>query len=682
MKKRILLLLIVFFGVIFLILLFLPEIVRIYAEKHSRDYIGRKVTIEKVRLNYFTTTVRVDGFKVYEPDDSTVFVSFEGLLLNLQPLNLISNELFIERLHLNGLYAKIIQEDSTFNFDDIIEFLNKPAGTANPDTTPTEPMRFRMTDFRLSHSNLIFDDRNVGKASHLRDFSLEVPSIVWNRGENTDAGINFNFGDGGYFKADLKMDPVNGTFRAQVTIDRLRLDSFQEYISYYTDIQSLTGDFHCDIKLEGNIYSAEEMIISGLLRLDSLEMKDSGGDPFLGSGKVEIGLHRADPANGRFELDSIILTGPYAHFILWDSTDNFTEAFLKDSDSLSGAEPSNSSAGATDSLTEEAIFYSVGRFVIREGTVDYTDHLTDEPFQYHLSGIRMEADSVNSRSERIRVVADMILNDRGTLKAEAVFNPFDPIHDLELNYVVSDFMLADLNIYSRFYTGIPVIFGDMFYKSETVIREGNLSSENRLVMTNVQLGRKGRGIYDLPIKLALFILKDRNGIINLDIPVRGDLNDPKIRLGKIIWNTFKNLMIKVAAAPFDALAGKLGADPKDLEEIAFDFGDSLLSPMRIRQLDLLLELERTKPGLGIELQYFNDRDLEKASLSATSGQTDPLILDSLQLAYDRSRKDILMRYIQSKRDTTHIRVSGWDPESPKNAASKPVFRAVYSLEEE
>jgi hypothetical protein len=243
-------------------------------------------------------------------------------------------------------------------------------------------------------------------------------------------------------------------------------------------------------------------------------------------------------------------------------------------------------------------------------------------------------------------------------------------------------MLADLNIYSRFYTGIPVIFGDMFYKSETVIREGKLTSENRLVMTNVQLGRKGRGIYDLPIKLALFILKDRNGIINLDIPVRGDLNDPKIRLGKIIWNTFKNLMIKVATAPFDALAGQLGADPKDLEEIAFDYGDSLLTPMRVRQLDLLLELERTKPGLGIELQYFNDRDQEKTWFAEATGQADPLILDSLQLAYDRSRKEILMRYIQSKRDTTHIRVNGWDPESPKNAASKPLFRAVYSLEEE
>ena len=124
--------------------------------------------------------------------------------------------------------------------------------------------------------------------------------------------------------------------------------------------------------------------------------------------------------------------------------------------------------------------------------------------------------------------------------------------------------------------------------------------------------KRAEGLYDIPIKLALFILKDRYGVINLDVPVRGNLDDPSLKFGKLIWTTFKNLMVKVATAPFDALAGQIGADPKDLEAIEYEYLDTLLTPQRQKQLDLLIQLEKQKPGLGIEMVYYNDLAREEA----------------------------------------------------------------------
>jgi hypothetical protein len=389
-------------------------------------------------------------------------------------------------------------------------------------------------------------------------------------------------------------------------------------------------------------------------------------------------MKKIDYAHSRYEFDSLILTGPYVHLILGDSTDNISEAFNMTGDSLAEAETQadTSSASVSDSL-----YYSLDAFVIEGGVMDYTDNLTGEPFNYHLSDIMLNADSIASDTGWLNLYSQMLLNERGILKAQVGFDPIDPMHNISLDYVINDFQLSDLNIYSRYYMGFPIILGDMYYKSETKILEGQLNSENKLVMTNVELGDKGGGIYDVPIKLALFILKDRNGVINLDVPVRGDLNDPKVRFWKLLWTTFKNLMVKVAVAPYDALAGGVGADPKELESIDFGYLDTALTAQRQHQLDLLLQLEEQKAGLAIELVYFNDvlKEMEQIAASDIRLNQETEIRARAELLV-QSRIHVLADYLQMKSDSTRIKISVSNPADPKNMGSLPTFRMIYSVQ--
>jgi hypothetical protein len=291
--------------------------------------------------------------------------------------------------------------------------------------------------------------------------------------------------------------------------------------------------------------------------------------------------------------------------------------------------------------------------------------------------------------------------------------------DIKLDYVVTDFMLSDLNIYSRFYMGFPIVYGDMYYKSNTEILDGQLTSENELIIEHVELGDKSGGLYDLPLKFALFLLTDRNGVITLDVPVRGDLNDPTVKLGKIVWNTFKNLIVKVAAAPFDLLAGVLGVDPKDIESINYAYGDTTLNSERQRQLELLLELEQKKERLDIEMVYFNDNLKEKKALavmeagrkyeaetsrsyledeegfmeflrgkvnsdsltmeSAALMIADTARLDSTLSLFNQTRVNQVRGFLKAINDSTMIEVSISNPAAPKNLGSLPEFEIKYSM---
>jgi hypothetical protein len=664
-------------GLIILFLILLPGIAKQYIVRHSKEYINRQIAIDKLRLNYFTSTIRINGFKMYEADGKEVFVSFDNMLVNFQPINLLQNELVIEKFELAGLYANIIQRDSSFNFEDIIDFLNKPSDSAEieTDTTPSTPMHFRFYDLSLRQAHIIYDDRNVNKATHLRDFSLHVPFIAWNQEDKSEAGLRFNFAQEGYFESSLRIDPAQGDFLANVTIERLHLDAFKEYISYYTNIQSLNGIFNCHINLAGNINNIEESVVSGKIKIQDLSVTDSLGAKLLGTDQINIGMKKIDYAHSRYEFDSLILTGPYVHFILSDSANNISALFNMPDDTAATVEalPETSTAATSDSL-----YYSIDNFMIKEGVVDYTDNLTGEPFNYHLSDIGLNAGSITTDADWVDLYAQMVLNERGTLKADIGFNPDDPVNNVKLDYVVTNFRLSDLNIYSRFYMGFPILLGDMYYKSSTSIIQGQLNSSNKLVMTDVELGNKGGGIYDVPIKLALFILRDRYGVINLDVPVRGDLNDPTIKIGRIIWNTFKNLIVKIATKPFDILAQSIGADPRDLESIEFEYLDTTLTPQKQRQLELLLNLEDQKPGLQIDMIYYNDINKEKELIAVENYNTwDEAALQVQADIMARSRIRLLEDHLMAVNDSTTINITSSNPDDPKNIGSKPVFQIIY-----
>lgn len=720
-KKITLKILIALFAVIILILILLPGIVKRYAIKHSKELVGRQIEMNKLKLNYFTGMIKIIDFKLLEADDQTEFVSFDTLIVNLEPFQFFVDEFVMESFYLKGLEANVIQYDSTFNFDDLMAFHASEEDTLKADTIPSEPFRFQLSNIEIKAAEFTFDDQTIDKITTLRDISFFIPFIGWNQEDKSEAGLKFAFKNEGYFESVINIDPIEGDYEAEITIQRLYLNTFTEYAAKYAKVNTLEGTFNSQINIEGNIKEAEKSLVSGYVEILDFWMKDQQDKKFLEAKRMDCVLQEIDVDNMSFIIDSLILTEPYVYFELDTISNNFFRIFEIGSAPNDSLELVEVKTDTITSKTSESLYYAVNFIQIREGIVDYVDNLTGEPFDYFLSDINLDSDSIKSTSNWIDLHAQMLLNKRGTLKAEVGVNPSNPL-EIKLDYVITDFQLSDLNIYSRHYMGFPIVYGDMYYKSETEIKKNQLVSENKLVIKHVELGSKKGGLYKLPLKFALFILKDRHGVIKLDIPVRGDLNDPKVSVGKIIWATFKNLIIKVAAKPFDMLSGLLNVDPSDISSIEFDYQDTTLTDKRQRQLDLLLELEQKKEGLGIELVYFNDYEIEKENIALdevgkmffaetnkdyranedefrafvkTKLPIDTLevtkvclqiaditITDSLAKMYSESRFAILNDYLHSVNDSTSIRCSIANPKAPKNGGSKPLFEVKYTMSKE
>ncbi|PCE65787.1 DUF748 domain-containing protein [Sediminicola luteus] len=717
--KRTKIVLLSLLGVVVLILLVLPSAIRYYAVKNSPELLGRQIALEKLKYNYFTSTARAYGFVMYEADGEKPFVSFDTLMLDLAPLNLFKDKLVVEGFYLQGLDATVVMQDSTFNFDDLIRF-HSTAETTDTVGASTEPFKYSLTDLRLQQANFHFVNQNIEHTTTLEDISFAVPFVGWDQNEKSEAAIRFDLKKGGHIQSVFKLDPNSGDYDAFFDVAGLHLNPFYKYVRPYAEINTLEGTVGAQLDLIGNLNSTDLPVLTGKVDVADFEMTDTADKIFLGSKHLRASLKEIDMNANRYHLDSVQVNDSYTYFQLDSLSNNFFRIFKLEESAATPETDANTAVVQASEAT--SLQYVIDHLALKGGVLDYTDNLTGSPFNYHLSEMALTADAITSEADWVELYATMVLNNRGDLVAKVGLNPNDYVRNLDYDIAIKKFLLPDLNIYTNYYMGHSLLEGDMYYNSKSKITDGQLEIENKLLVKNASLKTTKGGLYNLPLKFAFFLLTDKNGDINLDVPVRGDLDDPSINVGKLVWTTFKNVITKTVAAPVNFLVGLVGGDPGDISEIKFDYLDSIPTPKHYRQLDKLLQLEEKKPGLAIEMQYFVDQELQREALArAVVGadfkkQTDkdyqkktaefeafvnehighdsfnltqavlvlagPERMDSIAHAYSDKRIQQLGDYLKMHNDSTHITIKPGDPKEPAHTGAQPLFKVVYDLEGE
>ncbi|MFT5824387.1 MAG: hypothetical protein ACI8ZM_005655 [Crocinitomix sp.] len=717
-KKKTNYILLIVIGIIILILAFIPGLVKDYVIDNSEELIGRKIDIGKLKYNYFSSTVRVYDFKLFEQNEQGHFTTFDTLILNLEPIKLLIDKIEIEQFYLKGLMVKTVMKDSTFSFDDLIAFHSEPVDSLN--TEEPEPFKYSISNIELKNSNFYFDNKNVGRETHIEDLSFIIPKIGWDQEEKSNANIKFNFKKGGYLESSFNVNPVDGEFDALITIKDLYLNPFYEYVVEYVEINDFKGLLNSQIKIEGNTNEVVNSIVSGHVDVREFIMTDKSGTGFLKANRIDCNLKSIDYANSSYVLDSLKFTKPYVYFEMDSITNNFFKTFR--------IEPSNEVTNekgelieAIDTTSNSNLYYAINHLTVQDGILDYSDNLTGERFDYHLSEIEMNSENILSDSKWIDINSDMLLNNRGTLNAKLGLNPSD-YNNLNLDMTIENFLLSDINIYSNYYTGHNILEGDFYYYSQSKITNGDIESENQLLVKNVSVSNEEGGLYALPLRFALFLLKDKNGDVNLEIPVRGDLNDPEVSVGKIVWNTFKNLIVKTVASPINFLAGLVDGDPKEFEELKFSYTDTIPSEKQFRKLDKLLEMETKKEGLKIEMIHYVDKKLQQEAIvfselgkqyfidtekdylkdekgfesylrtkvsndsipikDAAFQLIKPQTADSLGTIINRALMKNTTEYLRLTKDSTNITVSKSELKEPKNIGSISKFKIKYDMLDE
>ncbi|HXW69337.1 MAG TPA: DUF748 domain-containing protein, partial [Dissulfurispiraceae bacterium] len=253
---------------------------------------------------------------------------------------------------------------------------------------------------------------------------------------------------------------------------------------------------------------------------------------------------------------------------------------------------------------------------LQGGTINFSDrHI--EP-NYSASFLELGG-KVSGLSSEENTFADVDL--RGKFENSApleITGKINPLQDdlyVNLKIDFKDMDLSPVTPYSGRYLGYTIQKGELSLNLTYLIVKKKLDSQNNILLDQFTLGDRVESpkATKLPVKLAIALLKNRQGEINLNVPVSGYINDPKFRIGGIITKMLLNLLVKAATSPF-ALLGAIFGGGAELSHVDFDYGSSNLPGQDTKKLDTLVKALFDRPALKLDVEGHVDIERDKEGL--------------------------------------------------------------------
>lgn len=256
----------------------------------------------------------------------------------------------------------------------------------------------------------------------------------------------------------------------------------------------------------------------------------------------------------------------------------------------------------------------IDRIEVRNGVVDFADLSLVLPFSTQVEDLEGTALGVSTEPGREAVLkATGRISPQGTASAEGRVRTVAPKALTDIRVRFNEVAMPPLSPYTATFAGRKVSSGELSLDLLYRIVDGELQGQNGVVLEDFTLGERveTREAMDLPLDLAVALLKDERGRIDIAVPVRGDLDNPRFDYGDVIREALGSLVRRVVSAPFRFLGGLLGrGGAEGLEGVEFEPGSARLSADEEAELGQVVEALKKRPQLKlvVEAAYDPRRD--------------------------------------------------------------------------
>ena len=248
---------------------------------------------------------------------------------------------------------------------------------------------------------------------------------------------------------------------------------------------------------------------------------------------------------------------------------------------------------------------SIDRIRVEDSLVDFADYSLVLPFVARIEGLKGVAKGISAAADsRATLSFSGRVGEYGEADIDGQLAPFDPTHYTDIEIAFRNIALTPLSPYSATFAGRTIKAGDLDLSLQYKIDNQKLLGKNEVVLQNFRLGEsvKSADAVNLPLDLAIALLSDSKGRIDLAVPVSGDVGDPKFSYGSVIWKAIGNLITGVVTAPFRALGSLFGGgQDEQVQALRFGSGSAELMPMERQRIAKLATALAARPKLGVRV---------------------------------------------------------------------------------
>jgi hypothetical protein len=519
------------------------------------------------------------------------------------------------------------QSQSENQSDSHSETQMEPQSTVESEKTDSNEkaaFNYAIQSTELSGFKITFSDKTVKENGHILQIdNLQIAAKNIDGKSPMPAELSFDIQEGGRVELTSKINPLKPSVQAHLDVQALSLVPFESYIQPLANMRLTSGTFSTqgDFGYQADSGSAQIFYLGGL-DVSTLQILPPDSDETL-LGWSQFGTQdlkfQLEP--NLLEISDLKLSGLDGQFIIFeDGSINLTQMFSKDPESTAETEELAEKDQATTSKPSEAsekteidpnppddegfpIYIHKLRF--EDGGLFFADYSLIPQFATRIHQLEGSIIGMSSQpGARAQVQLDGRVDEYGLSKIDGEINFFDPSAYTDMAVLFRNLEMTRLTPYSGKFVGRRIDSGKLTLDLKYNIEDRKLKGDNQIIVEQIELGDKVESpdAVSLPLNLAIAILEDADGVIDLGLPVTGDLDDPKFNYGQLIWKAFVNLITKLATAPFRALGALLGGDDETLDAIIFEAGSVEILPPEAEKLAKLTGALQKRPNLKLIVQ--------------------------------------------------------------------------------
>lgn len=496
------------------------------------------------------------------------------------------------------------------------------ANSAAPDSpgAGAGPWRYQIGQVTVDGGEVTLHDAAIKPATTfgLQDIQVTVGGISEDLSAQWPVRARFAVRGGGKFDADGFVVAGEPAGELKLNLVDLGLAMAQPYLDEFARLRIVDGRLASAGRLR---FGDEGVRYDGSVELGRLDLHElDTGETLLGW--KSLSTKSLSVRKDQLAIDELLLDGLRSKLIIFeDRTVNVAKVIgPADADGEAQSAPAPASGPSAKAKPGGAPAFKVGidRLRLVDGDVEFADLSLALPFGTRIHELKGElAGLSNDPGSAATIALDGKVDEYGSAKVGGEINLFAPAEHTDANVEFRNVEMTNLTPYSATFAGRRIASGKLSLDLEYRIEDLQLRGENRIIMDQLTLGEKVRSAQapDLPLDLAIAILKDSQGRIDLGLPVSGSLDDPEFSIGGLVGKALLGLVTKIVTAPFRALGALFGGgEDADLSQLAFDAGSAELPGREREKLARLAQALAKRPNLALMIEPGVNREADGTAL--------------------------------------------------------------------
>ncbi len=586
--------------------------------------------------------LQVNSLAVADRGDASApaWLTIPQLALTDVSIALPQRQVSIGSLALRQMHAAVaIEPDGTLSLQHTLSgapaaaatTVTRATATSTSTTSSAGVWSVSLARLSLDAARLSLADRSVtpAVALELAPLQLTVQGYSSSGAQPVSFDLSTGLGEGGHVASHgaLRLSPLSGSL--SLDLQHFDLTVLQPYISQFAAVSLYRGNLGVQGTLTlGAGHASPQLVASGQVDLRDFATRDQlTNADFVNGNRVQLMDVRYQRGPDKLSIGTVRAQGLYGRVVIGSNgTLNLTS--LRRAPAAAGSARKAAAGAAVAAAAVPAPGASAGapsmtvniaRVQISGSTANFTDRSVQPNFSAAIEQLRGTISGLSSDpTSRARVQLTGAVDRYAPVKIDGQINVLSAqtFTDIALSFENIDLPL--FNPYSGKFAGYSIAQGKLTTQMHYHVENQRLNATHHVVIDQLEFGAATdtKPAVPLPVRLAAALLKDRHGVITLDLPVSGSLNDPTFRVGPIVWKVFSGLLRHIVTAPFSWLGSILGgADGSRLAYVDFAPGSAALDNASTQKLSQLAQALMQRPQLHLDIPLHAVSDADDAALA-------------------------------------------------------------------